>query len=325
MKKTLVALAVLATAGTAFAQNSISLTGNFGVGVQRSVSSAAGQAYARPGLAVTDGGLTFAGSEDLGGGLKAGFNLNADFFRPANLAGIAAFNGSSGSATTDATLSLSGGFGAIRAGLWESRSYAWDFGNVAPISLPVDPYDSSFAGAAGAILQGAARDARIAYSTPSMGGLKLTALLSERAYGQINGVNPEEGFTVAASYGAGGLTAALALKSLNVKDRNSYQLGANYDFGGFKLGAGVDLAQRGAGADDRIGYLVSAAAPIGPVTVGATYAMSDLTGDPAVAALGVDYALSKRTALNASVGKFLGDALEDNFQAQYRVKLIHSF
>lgn len=323
MKKTLVALAVLATAGTAFAQNAVSLTGNFGVGVQRTVVGSG--AYGRPGLAVTDGGLTFAGSEDLGGGLKAGFNLNTDFFRPANLAGIAAFNGSSGSATTDATLSLSGGFGGVKAGLWESRSYAWDFGNVAPISLPVDLYDTSFTGTASQILQAAARDARIAYTTPSFGGFKFTALISERAYGVISGVNPEEGLSLAASYANGGLTAALALKSVNVKDRNSYQLGANYDFGGFKLGAGVDLAQRGANADDRIGYLVSAAAPLGPVTVGATYAQSDLTGDPAVAALGVDYALSKRTSLNASAGKFLGDNLKDAYQGQYRVKLVHNF
>ena len=155
--------------------------------------------------------------------------------------------------------------------------------------------------------------------------------MSERAYGVVDapaGAYPaEEGVSLSGSYAAGGLSAILALKNLNLKDGNSYQLGANYDFGVAKIGAGVDLQQRSAGADDRLGYLVSVAAPIGPVTVGATYIQSDLTDDPATAGLGVEYAVSKRTALNLSAGKFLsGPATwEDGHQAQYRLKLIHSF
>lgn len=337
MKKTLVALAVLATAGSAFAQNSISLTGNFGAGVQRSIGGAnAGAAYQRAGIAVTDGSLTFAGAEDLGSGLKAGFSLSADFFRPANLGAIAAFNGSSGVATTDSYLTLGGGFGTVKAGLWESRSAAWDGGNVAPISLPIDLYDSaSVDGTRSALIQSASRDARVAYSSPSFSGFKVGLTVSERAYGVVaapSGPYPaEEGVSLSGSYAAGGLSVLLALKNLNLDNGNAYQLGASYDFGVMKVGAGLDLQQRksaaGAELDDRLGYLVSLAAPIGPVTVGATYIQSDLPEDPATAGLGVEYAISKRTALNASVGKFLsGPATwEDANQSQYRLKLIHSF
>lgn len=330
MKKTLVALAVLATAGSAFAQNSISLTGNFGAGVQRTISK--GGAYDRAGIAITDGSLTFAGAEDLGSGLKAGFSLSADFFRPANLAGLGT-SGESGVATTDSFLTLGGGFGTVKAGIWESRSAAWDNGNVAPISLPIDLYDSASVNAKNhQLLQSAARDARVSYASPSFGGFKAGLVVSERAYGRQAfpaeaAAAGEEGISLSGSYAAGGLSVGLALKNLNLQDRNSYQLGGNYDFGVVKVGAGVDLNQQGAGADDRLGYLVSLAAPIGPVSVGVTYIQSDLQDDPAAVGLGVEYAISKRTALNASLGKFLsgGQDWEDAHQSQYRLKLIHSF
>ena len=313
MKKTLVALAVLATAGTAFAQNSISLTGSFGVGVQRGLT---GKTH----MAITDGGITFAGAEDLGGGLKAGFNLGQDFFRWKN-AGVAGNPGDgSFGGTTDVTGTLSGGFGTIRAGQWESLSAAWTAGNVAPVSLTEDLYKD------GVILQAAGRDMRVAYTTPSMGGLKATVLLTDRTNNGENAANEptnEAGASLGFSYAAGGFSAALSLKNLNVKDGNLYQLGGKYDFGGFMLGAGVDLAQRGA-LDDRTGFLVSAAAPIGPVTIGASYGQSDLTGDPTAVIVGAEYALSKRTAMNLSVGKFDGGVWE-NSQGIARFKVIHSF
>ena len=327
MKKTLVALAVLATAGTAFAQNAISLTGAFGVGLQRS-STTAGQ---RPHMAITDGGLTFAGSEDLGGGVKAGFSLNQDFFRWTNsVDGAAGKDGSNTlGGTTDVFGTLGGGFGTIKAGQWESLSAAWTGGNVAPISLPDDPWSPAGASSAASTLQVSSRDMRVAYTTPSMGGLKATVLLTDRTNNGANAATEpknEVGASLGLGYAAGGLSAALSLKNLNIKDGNAYQLGGKYDFGGFMLGAGVDLVQQAGGKDDRIGYLVSAAAPIGPVTIGATYTQSDAVGDPKSYGVGAEYALSKRTAMNLSVGGFDADSgAYKDLQKQARFKVIHSF
>lgn len=316
MKKTLVALAVLATAGSAFAQNSISLTGNFGVGLQR--TPVGGN---KTHLAVTDGGLLFAGKEDLGSGLNAAFNLSTDFFRWSS-ADSNGYNG--GNATTDVFLTLGGGFGSVKLGQWESLSAAWTAGNVAPLSTPADLYSTNFSGYAGDIVQNSARNMRIAYTTPSFGGFKGTLLFTDRQPDGGAVAGPEAGATLGFSYAVGGLNAALSLKNLNVKDGNSYQLGGSYDFGAVKLGLGADLKQKAA-SDDRIGYLVSLAAPIGPVTVGATYMQSDAVGDPVAYGLGVQYDISKRTAINLSAGKFDGDLLKDRFQGQARLKLIHSF
>ena len=329
MKKTLVALAVLATAGTAFAQNSISLTGNFGVGFQRN-STGGNKTH----MAITDGGLTFAGKEDLGGGLAAGFTLNQDFFRWSN-AGVAGNPGNSKLGdTTDVFLTLGGGFGAIKLGQWESLSAAWTAGNVAPLSTPDDLYATNDSGYAGDIVQNAARDLRIAYTTPSFSGFKATVMFTDRT---DNGANTaaeptnEAGATLGFAYGIGGFNAALSLKNLNVENGNNYQLGGSYDFGVAKLGLGVDFkeastAQRNLGlTKDRTGYLVSVAAPVGPVTVGATYLQSDVEGDPAAYGLGVNYDVSKRTAINLSAGKFDGDFYEGTRQGMARLKLVHSF
>ena len=322
MKKTLVALAVLATAGTAFAQNSISLTGNFGVGFQRT-STGGNKTH----MAITDGGLTFAGKEDLGGGLAAGFTLNQDFFRWSN-AGVAGNPGNSKLGdTTDVFLTLGGGFGSIKLGQWESLSAAWTAGNVAPLSTPDDLYSTNDSGYAGDIVQNSARDMRIAYTTPSFSGFKATVLFTDRTDNGANtAIEPtnEAGLSLGFAYGIGGFNAALSLKNLNVEDGNNYQLGGSYDFGVAKLGLGVDVKQR-ANFDDRMGYLVSVAAPIGPVTVGATYLQSDLTNDPAAYGIGVNYDISKRTAVNLSAGKFDGDFYEGTRQGMARLKLIHSF
>lgn len=342
MKKTLMALAVLATAGTASAQDSLSLSGTFGAGVQRGTASGN-----KGHLGITDGSLAFTGSEDLGDGLNAKFNLTTDFFRW-KAASSEASNGTlpeplgdqTVGATTDVFLALAGGFGTVKIGQWESLSTAWNIGNVAPISTPIDMYET------GRLIQPSNRATRVSYATPSMNGVIGTVLFSDRT---INGdklpalSGSEVSATLGLTYIAGPLSVGFSGKNLNNEDMETYQLGAAYDFGVAKVGAGVDQIGKGLlGAlsgrtqGERLGYLLSVAAPVGPVTLGATVMQSKIDGFTSATpdqnglgyALAAEYSLSKRTALNATIAKFDDDAFENDasyMQGQYRLKLIHSF
>ena len=91
MKKSLIALAVLAASGAAMAQSSVTLFGivDTNVSYLDGVSNAAGTNTAgtntesKYGIG-TSGNATsrlgFRGVEDLGGGLKAGFHLEGEIF-----------------------------------------------------------------------------------------------------------------------------------------------------------------------------------------------------------------------------------------------------
>ena len=137
MKKSLVALAVLAAAGAASAQSSVTLFGVVDAGVSYySVKSAfyTNTLFAVPPLtvpggvkrsqfALSNGGnassrLGFRGTEDLGGGLAASFWLEAGINNDDGSKGINNFNRRS-------TVSLSGGFGEVRLG----RDYVPSFWN----------------------------------------------------------------------------------------------------------------------------------------------------------------------------------------------------
>jgi predicted porin len=117
MKKTLIALAALAATGAAMAQSSVTLYGVVDVGFASVNNSGVGSTD-NTGLTssnMTTNRLGFRGTEDLGGGLKANFQVET---------GI---NADGPGATTlgdrGAWVGLSGGFGEVRLG----REYATTF------------------------------------------------------------------------------------------------------------------------------------------------------------------------------------------------------
>jgi len=126
MKKTLIALATLAVAsGAAMAQSSVEIYGYLDVGVAKfsgaqlglnntaftvpasQAATALTNAYARSGL--TTNYIGFRGTEDLGGGMKATFNLQTG--------GLDLSTGSNALAfSRESNLGLTGGFGALKIG-----------------------------------------------------------------------------------------------------------------------------------------------------------------------------------------------------------------
>lgn len=111
MKKSLIALAVLAASGAAMAQSSVTLYGIADVWVGRtSVTTAAG---VKTNTSVLQSGglggsrLGFKGTEDLGGGLKAVFALEQ---------GVAVDTGAGGTFNRQSYVGLAGGFGQVTFG-----------------------------------------------------------------------------------------------------------------------------------------------------------------------------------------------------------------
>jgi len=105
MKKSLIALAALATVATAAqAQSSVTLYGIIDTALVKSTATG-GQGSETE---VFSGGsassrLGFKGTEDLGGGLNAGFTLEADVSSVTGLAGGTTYNGTT-AGTTNGTL-----------------------------------------------------------------------------------------------------------------------------------------------------------------------------------------------------------------------------
>jgi predicted porin len=108
MKKTLIALAAVAATGAAFAQSTVTLFGGADLNV-RSVTSGANKftGMAQDGIYSSRFGVN--GTEDLGGGLKAGFHFEGGMAPDVGTSGKFDFQRKS-------TIGLSGNFGEVRLG-----------------------------------------------------------------------------------------------------------------------------------------------------------------------------------------------------------------
>lgn len=110
MKKSLIALAVLAASGASFAQSSVTIYGTIDTALTSIKSGDVTTTGITP-SAVATSVYGFKGSEDLGGGLKANFKLENQFNGDTGASKVA------GSAfSREAWVGLSGGFGTVRLG-----------------------------------------------------------------------------------------------------------------------------------------------------------------------------------------------------------------
>lgn len=121
MKKSLFALTVLTVASATYAQSSVTLYGKIDASVQN--VSKTGQPSETK---VSSGALDTSrwglkGSEDLGGGLKASFQLESGFS-----VDTGAVRGASNLFSRVSKIALTGGFGSVSAGLqWTPYDSAW--------------------------------------------------------------------------------------------------------------------------------------------------------------------------------------------------------
>ena len=312
MKKSLIALAVLAASGAAMAQSSVTM---FGV-VDTGVAYLKGTNGGNSNYGLTTGGnasscLGFRGVEDLGGGLKAGFWLESGFNSDTGNGKAAGASGNGLEFARRSTVSLMGNFGEVRLGRDETAAYnkLSAYSNFSVIGV------GGFRGWNSTIGDGIRQNNMIAYFTPNFSGF--TAGVNY-AFGEVAGSSATARYVGGfAAYNNGPLSvtigadhkngASLASAGFANRTVETYGLGASYDFGMAKVNGLVLQAREKGGSVNtkQTSYALGVSAPVGGVgEVKAQYALYDGKNGAAYGngkshqlSLGYVHNLSKRTAL----------------------------
>ncbi len=299
MKKSLIALAVLATTGAAMAQSSVTLYGRLDASVGSLDTGAASDTRMFSGN-LTTSRWGVMGSEDLGGGLKANFRLET---------AIDVTSGASTNFTRASWVGLSGGFGGITMGLRDSAyKDAFDLGNAHNLfDSEFTTGKAAFEGAAGVNVGNfISRPAsQIRYDSPKFGGLSGSA---SYAFDQTAGTESDiQAFHL--RYAGGPLDVALGYQAQNAavaaNDRDYTVISGLYDFGAFRLSAQYQNAKNAANLKDN-DFSIGVSVPFGAfdlsagVSTSQTKANGTKVREGTAFALGGTYALSKRTRVYAA-------------------------
>ena len=299
MKKSLIALAVLAASGAAMAQSSVTLYGVVDTGLTYSKGEESVYGMTHVGGNVNSR-LGFRGVEDLGNGLKATFNLESGFSADDGTN----YMGQDGLAfTRTSTVGLAGNFGEVRLGRMLTSSY-----------LAVSRYDAFGDTGIGASLAwnipqtgyAPRTENAISYSSPNFSGFKIGA---EYGFGEKQKARDSRYFGMGATYDNGPLSLGLGYDRLNsntmdgllaASDLKTVHLGGAYNFGVAKLLAFYKQSKV-SNAPKFKTFGLGVSAPVGAAgEVRASYnnyKISDDNGKADQLSLGYVHNLSKRTAL----------------------------
>ena len=345
MKKSLIALAVLGlAAGAANAQSSVTIYGSADISyvkaTDQSVTMSGGaERDTIYGRASDNTYLGFMGSEDLGGGLKATFQLekrfnlaNGSTTIPGFKRAVADFDGAS-------NVGLSGSFGQFR------------FGRVNELSTEtyrrLDPFDQN--GVAGALttpFRGDDGSGRVSYTarydSPTLSGFNLGASYTVKNNGADADDQTNNGWAVSGTYSNGPLyLVANYNKPVNFYDSYNWNIGGSYAMGALKLSLGYEksMAKVTVPTDFKISsWLAGASYRIGNGTINAAYSNlnQDGVGLPLSAtldkyAVGYTHDLSKRTSVYANYSHIktevtgIADDAVTMSSNQWEVGITHKF
>jgi len=331
MKKTLIALAVLAASGASFAQSSVTLFGGADLNY-RSVTSGDNKFSGMAQDGIYSSRLGFSGVEDLGGGLRANFHFEGGMAPDVGTSGKFDFQRKS-------TIGLAGGFGEVRLG----RDYTPLF-TIAGIA---DPFGTSGVGSSynvanSVMVNGAtaAADATtflttvtgtttstyadpnavrannsVAYYSPSFSGFTAGLMYSFGNENLTNLASKKQGqmTSLKLAYDNGPLSVALGNQVTNggstvaatLSDGTKWTttlLAASYNFGMAKVSAGYKIDDLSIAAEKLNSMIIGVSAPLGATTLKASY-VARKSGSDKVAnqfALGAVHDLSKRTSVYAT-------------------------
>ena len=309
MQKTLIALALLAIAGAASAQSTVTVYGKVDLGLVVDSGAAAGKSV-RLSSGVTGGSrLGFKGSEDLGGGYKAAFQLETGYCAD-SAAGAPNFcTGSNQFMGRQAHGDLSGAFGTLSGG----RQYSLGYLNLTTI----DPFGTGYAGQVNNIVDaaGVRLNNSVHYTTPAFAGLTASG---EVAFGETTG-NWKSGrvFGGSVNYASGPAYAGFSFYDLANANgagaaRRDYLLGGTYDFGVVKAHALVEKADgdpTGAIKLDTLDLMAGVSVPLAGGSLMASYVHHDDRGalgrDANQLGAAYNYPLSKRTSLYVAFARIV--------------------
>lgn len=323
MKKSLLALAVLgAFAGTAAAQVTVYGQLEAAYGVRE--STVAGVTTEDTGVQNNALGASrwgIRGSEDLGNGLKAIFNLET----------AVRLDGESDmmSGPRLAFVGLEGGFGRLTLGR--------DNNPIHSVAAASDVDGRNTFSVTGNLYEGTNRGDAITYTSPNFGGLTARAQLSNEET-EVGGIDTTNRIVaLAVNYANGPLTAGAGYQKIDneiggLNEREHWIVGAAYDLGVVKLFANAQQREIEAGASagtEQREYNISASAPVGAFTIVAGVGRNEVEA-PGVAdrdgndyMVGANYSLSKRTVAYVRHGRW--DTLESNNSKGTQVGVRHHF
>ena len=357
MKKSLIALAVLAASGASFAQ--VSITGNLVYGYQSTTDGGTNGLGGndQAGFGAETANVLFTATEDLGGGFaaKASMKLRTGPSATNNTAGSAISNTANGD---DHTLTLTTPVGALIMGTVLAADYL--SGGIAGVGAYYNGWDgTTFTNTNGnKVLSARTNRDMVSFVIP-VGAF--TFSLTQQEPSNITGLGggsagvtassgTSQGHTIlSATYSAGPLTANG--QYFNWKNsqsagmnKDTTRLAANYDLGMVKLGAGTvmtTITPVGTAANVKVtDYLVAAKVPMGASSFGATFVSrqgsdtASIGGTDSTAtgySLEYGYAMSKRTSVIANYARWTafnpasGVTVGRDASSQLNLLLSHSF
>jgi predicted porin len=315
MKKSLIALAVagLVSAPAFAATSNVDVYGILNVAIQDTDVS-------NSDIQVTDNfsRIGFKGSEDLGGGLKAVWQIET------GLGGGSDGMGTSAVGTRNTFVGLAGGFGTFVMGRHDTP-YKMATGKYDVFGDTIGDYNL---GRTGVRVIENTHDHRspsaVAYISPSFSGLTIAAAVVATNTG-LNSGDSFDAVSIAAMYGNGPLTVDLAYQNVEVVDNRGIKLGVGYKMGDTKLGFVYEDTDGAGAVREGDSWLVNVVHSMGPIALKASYGSVDtdqIEGD--MWALGADYALSKRTAAYVAYSVGNNDTTNTDMKG-WNIGVKHSF
>ncbi len=281
MKKTLIALAAVAATGAAFAQSSVTLYGVADASIAKITGTSAELSSAGT---MNNGNSRWGvrGTEDLGGGLTAGFV----FEQGLNLEDGSLAKSGGGEFGRGAYMTLAGGFGEVSLGRRLNPAFntaaAWELSGAANYSAVVSQF--------GAVLGGIRENSMIMYTSPAMSGF--TVQFGHVLKGNNTTTNKASN-DLSLRYAGGPLAVAFNYNKQDTGGANKH-LGASYNFGAFKV-AGAWVDPDGAAK----GFTIGGTTNVGPVALTLDIAR-DTDAKDTDFLLEAKYPLSKRTTAYAA-------------------------
>lgn len=313
MKRSLfiAAISTLA-AGSALAQSSVTIYGRLNESVERQKTTTGGTSTSATVLQNNASRIGFRGTEDLGGGLKAGFTLehrlSADTGASTN---GTAFWGGAG----ESSVNLSGGFGMIKLGHYTSEAYF-------ATSDATDLLNHGTGTSSDALYKYLNNDNnKISYRTPTIAGLTAEAALLVHEGTPPGGVAPgNHAYDLAVNYSLGNLGLGLGYEKDPLDDqqiavRASYSIspvtvtGYVQRFKNESIGKSKTIARVSAQYDIGALELHVAGGLAGEIDGAGT---GEDEGKARQITLGANYNLSKRTKVFTFVNQTKVNAVDAN-------------
>lgn len=306
MKKSLIALAVAgAFAAPAFAATSnVDVYGIMNVALQDTDAT-------NSDMQVTDNfsRVGFKGAEDLGGGLKAVWQIESGLGSGSDGMGTGTIG------TRNTFVGLAGGFGTFLMGRHDTP-YKLGTGSLDIFADTIGDYNLGRLNGVQAIFN--AHDHRspnaIAYISPTVSGFHAAiAAVATNTSSSLDNGDTFDAWSATGIYSNGPLFASLSYQSVDhdmvgsvagTQDSDAWKVGVGYTFGDAKVGLiyeDVDIGNV-TGSKDRTSWTLNGVYNMGPIALKASYSKIDNANfnvtagaDQTLWVLGADYALSKRT------------------------------